>query len=127
MLLLNKYIQFTVYCTNRRNNKSVYNVRKPLLMLTIMTYIELLSLVPINTFIVMMSLENVPSVQRTLHRISQWFPLFSMYIISLNSCSNFFIYVWTNCHFRRFTKSLLTGQKFVVTTGDSIMSRTVDQ
>ena len=110
ILVLNKYIQVEVYRTNRRNKRSIYNVRKPLLMLTMMTYIQLLSLIPINSLVIMQSLDYVPSVQKTLDKIIHWFPLFSMYIVSLNSCSNFFIYVWTNKKFRVFTKNLLTCQ-----------------
>ena len=108
ILVLNKYIQVEVYRTNRRNTRSIYNVRKPLLMLTMMTYIQLLSLIPINSLVIMQSLYYVPSVQETLGKIIHWFPLFSMYIVSLNSCSNFFIYVWTNKKFRVFTKNLIT-------------------
>ncbi|KAL5260644.1 hypothetical protein ACHWQZ_G010708 [Mnemiopsis leidyi] len=111
ILFLNKYIQVTVYRTNRRNKKSVYNVRKPLLMLTVMTYIQLLSLVPINSFVIMQSLDYVHSVKSTLDKIINWFPLFSMYIVSLNSCSNFFIYFWTNKRFKVFTTNLITCQR----------------
>ena len=89
-----------------------------------MTYIELISLIPINTLVIMQSLDSVPHVRASLGKVIHWFPLFSMYMVSLNSCSNFFIYILTNNHFRKFSKNLFTCNFSTVNVTDAASSGT---
>ena len=87
-------------------------------MLSLVTLIELVSLVPV-VYMIMLSHAD-PRNTWLLSNLS-WFRILAVYMVSLNVCSNPVIYLATNRSFRGYVRGILQCKRAV--KNNSVVSR----
>ncbi|XP_063678905.1 mu-type opioid receptor-like [Bolinopsis microptera] len=118
ILILNTFLLFSVCLTNKASHRSLSSVRKPTIMLSLVTLIELVSLVPV---VYMIMLSHTDPRNTWLRSNLAWFRILAVYMVSLNVCSNPVIYLATNRSFRGYVRGILQCKRAV--KNNSVVSR----
>ncbi|KAL5260645.1 hypothetical protein ACHWQZ_G010709 [Mnemiopsis leidyi] len=118
IVLLNAVLLLSVCLTNKKSNRSINTVRKPTIMLSLVTLIELVSLVPV---VYMIMISHTDPTNLWLFQNIGWFRIFAVYMVSLNVCSNPLIYLTTNNSFKNYIMGVLRCRRAV--KNNSVVSR----
>ena len=110
ILVLNAALLVSICHTNQKTNRPLSRVRKPTIMLSLVTLIELVSLVPV---VYMIMIHHTDPRNSWLFQNIEWFRIFAVYMISLNVCVDPLIYLATNRSFRNFLRGVVACKRGV--------------
>ena len=110
ILILNTALLVTIAYTNMKTKRSMSSLRKPTIMLSMVTLIELVSMAPHCALLMII---QVDEQNKWLRKNFRWFRMFTVYMMLLNVWSNPFIYTAFNKNFRKFLRGMIKSEKIV--------------
>ena len=110
VLILNIALLVTIAYTNWKTKRSNSSLRKPTIMLSMVTLIELVSMAPHCSLLMII---QVDEKNKWVQKNFRWFRIFAVYMISMNVWSNPLIYTAFNKNFRKYLRGMIKREKIV--------------